>query len=98
MVTDADVLEAIITGMPADLKAKKAQLAQAQKMVHTAFTELFALGTKYADVKAEIDGYTGTAPFVLLSKDLMGRFMVNYAALRDVADAVHIEMDAHPEF
>ena len=98
MATDADVLEALTTGMPGDLKAKKAQLKRAQESVHAAFTELFGLGTKYADIKTTIDDYTGSDPFVLLAKDLMARFIADYQALRDVADAVHIEMDAHPEF
>ena len=98
MATDTEVVTALTTGMPADIEAKRAQLKRAQESVHAAFTELFGLGTKYAAIKTEIDGYTGNSPFVLWAKDLMARYMTDYQALRDVADAVHIEMDAHPEF
>ena len=98
MVTDTEVVTALTTGMPADLEAKRAQLKRAQESVHAAFTELFGLGTKYAPIKAKIDGYTGNAPFVLWAKDLMDINLVDYVTLRDVADAVHIEMGAHPEF
>lgn len=98
MATDSQVVTALVTGMPADIEAKRAQLKRAQESVHAAFTELFGLATKYADIKTTVEGYAGNDPFVLWAQSLMARNLVDYAVLRDVADAVHIEMDAHPEF
>lgn len=63
------------------------RLAAAKEMLATQETNLTAIPSRFAAVKAEIDGYTPTGIFEELAQDELAKMTTEYITLRDAATA-----------
>lgn len=97
MATTSEVKAGLDT-VAQTITQERQRLTNAQAAVLRAFNTLFSLPTTHAAVITEINGYTGSDPFVLLAKDELAKLTTEFIVLRDAADAANVALDAFTEF
>jgi len=85
MASTTSQIKAGLDDISARIVGERGRLSQAKAGITTAKTVLAGMVAQHAALVADIDGLTGSDPFVLLAKDEKDKLVAEFQALKTVA-------------
>jgi predicted transcriptional regulator len=87
MASTTSQIKAGLNEIATRIAQERSRLAQAKNSITAAEVALSGMPAQYGTLIADIDALTGTAPFVLLSKDEKAKLVAEFQALKSQATA-----------